>query len=580
MDKLVELKNCKTKEEFAKILGYKTQKFTYILYKLPKEKKCYHEFIISKSSGGERKIHAPIPHLKELQSRLSDLLQECYENINNSYKVKHDSVHGFKKNKSIMTNAIKHRNKRFVFNIDIKDFFGSINFGRIRGFLIHDNKFKLNDNIATIIAQIACYNHVLPQGSPCSPVISNILGNLLDVHLNKIAYKNGLIYSRYADDITFSTNKKIFPENVAIKSSNHTNSWEPGKDLLGALKRANFLLNNKKTRMQFKDSRQDVTGLIVNKKINVKYEYRKKIRAMVHSLLTTGNFYIQNICNDKLEVNSRELKNEINSLYGMINFVNSVIAYNEDHLKKSFKENKENKEKKYEHKSSWEKTCENFLIYKYLYNAEFPTILTEGKTDPIYLKCAIHSLSYEFKSPNKQVHFFSYNKTNERYLHIGGTDKICNFIKNHYLKKIGHQIKTSVGLKSPIIIITDNDSAGNKLYKELKEYGNKNYKTLEFSNFLHVAKNVYIIKIPLIKGMNECSIEDLFDEEIINKTIDGKKFSPKSDFDKNKEYGKWIFATKIVQKHRDEINFGNFKMIFDIVNSVLEHFYSEIIDKI
>ena len=77
--------------------------------------------------------------------------------------------HGFRRHYSIITNARRHKRRRYVLNLDLQDFFPSFSFGRVRGFFIHNNSFKLNEKVATIIAQIACHENVLPQGSPCSP---------------------------------------------------------------------------------------------------------------------------------------------------------------------------------------------------------------------------------------------------------------------------------------------------------------------------------------------------------------------------------------------------------------------------
>ena len=102
--------------------------------------------------------------------------------------------------------------RRWVFNLDLEDFFPSINFGRVRGFLLKNRDFRAeSEHRATVISQIACHENSLPQGSPCSPVISNLVAHLLDMRLVRLASSVGCTYSRYADDLTFSTNKKIFP---------------------------------------------------------------------------------------------------------------------------------------------------------------------------------------------------------------------------------------------------------------------------------------------------------------------------------------------------------------------------------
>ncbi len=113
-----------------------------------------------------------------------------------------------------MTNAIMHINQKNVLNIDLKDFFDSFNFGRVRGFFIKNNHFKLDHHIATVIAQIACYDNKLPQGSTCSPVITNLITHSLDIKLASLARKHSCIYSRYADDMTFSTRKSVFPSQI------------------------------------------------------------------------------------------------------------------------------------------------------------------------------------------------------------------------------------------------------------------------------------------------------------------------------------------------------------------------------
>ena len=116
-----------------------------------------------------------------------------------------------------------HKNKRHVFNVDLKDFFPSLNFGRVRGFFIKNAHFQLEPKVATVIAQIACHDNELPQGSPCSPIISNFIGHLLDVRMANLAKKTKCNYSRYADDLTFSTNWKEFPEKLAIKKKGSDN---------------------------------------------------------------------------------------------------------------------------------------------------------------------------------------------------------------------------------------------------------------------------------------------------------------------------------------------------------------------
>ena len=213
--KLFALKAAKSLRDLASLLGFKPKAISYILYQQPPAIK-YRIFQIPKRNGGQRTIEAPIDSLKLLQSRLSGLLQDCLDEVNVARQRKDRVAHGFKRRRSIVTNAQKHRNRRWVFNLDLEDFFPSINFGRVRGFLLKNRDFELHEDVATIIAQIACNKNSLPQGSPCSPVISNLVAHLLDMRLVKLASRAGCTYSRYADDLTFSTNKREFPPDIAV----------------------------------------------------------------------------------------------------------------------------------------------------------------------------------------------------------------------------------------------------------------------------------------------------------------------------------------------------------------------------
>lgn len=245
-------------------------------------KKKYTEFEIPKKQGGTRKILAPNKELKKIQSSLSDFLYDCIEEINLTRGIKGNLSYGYQRGISTMNHAKVHSKKRFVFNIDLKDFFDSINFGRVRGFFIANNNFNLHPKVATILAQIACHNNSLPQGSPCSPVISNLIGHIVDIKLAQLATNCGCSYSRYCDDITFSTNKRIFPHKIAF--SNGNNEYLPSKNLISIIERSGFEINLKKVRMSLFYSQQNVTGLTVNKRVNTPRTYRDTVRALVHHL--------------------------------------------------------------------------------------------------------------------------------------------------------------------------------------------------------------------------------------------------------------------------------------------------------
>lgn len=150
--------------------------------------------------------------LKDVQRNIVKVMltqQNIFQFENN---IKSNISHAFTKDKSIITNAEIHKNKRFVLNIDLEDFFKSFHFGRVQGYFEKNKNFLFPKNIATVLAQLTCYNGSLPQGAPSSPIITNLICNILDMKLLKIAKKYKLDYSRYADDLTFSTNNKNFEE--------------------------------------------------------------------------------------------------------------------------------------------------------------------------------------------------------------------------------------------------------------------------------------------------------------------------------------------------------------------------------
>ena len=195
------------------------------------------------------------------------------------------------------------------FCIDLNDFFNMFHFGRVLGYFSSNRYFKLPKEVAVTISQVACYKGVLPQGAPSSPIITNLICQTLDMHVLKIAKKYKLDYTRYADDLTFSTNKNDFLDNKD----------DFFKDLKKEFQKSGFSINDSKTRLIYHDSRQIVTGLVVNQKINVPRAFYKSTRAMLHSLYTTGEFKLD----DK--------NGTIAQLAGRLSFIDQIEFYNNKH---------------------------------------------------------------------------------------------------------------------------------------------------------------------------------------------------------------------------------------------------------
>ena len=270
-----------TREDIAKWLAIPEKSLRYFLY-VKRVENLYYDFKIAKKSGGYREIHAPCNELKSIQRKLSDALSRIYE--------PKSCVYGFVNGKNIIGNARKHVRNRCILNIDLKDFFHQIHIGRIIG-LLTSKPYSFGREAATVIAQIACYYKsdskysFLPQGAPSSPIISNMVASSLDTKLIRFAEKHKLFYTRYADDITISTARVEFdPKVLTIRNGEIVLSGE----LTAIFSKSNFEINEEKLKIKNQAERQEVTGLVVNKKVNIKREYIKKIRAILHNCEKDG----------------------------------------------------------------------------------------------------------------------------------------------------------------------------------------------------------------------------------------------------------------------------------------------------
>lgn len=257
----------------------------YLLYQRKVSKiNHYHVFEIAKKSGGKRRISAPKSRLKKLQLWVMNTILNriAFEDV----------AHGFIKQRSIVTNAKPHLNKDIVINVDLKDFFPTITYSRVKG-LFHILGYS--EQLATIFALICTQADTeevmmdnvryyvqkgirfLPQGSPASPAISNLIAYKMDRKIHGLASKLGFTYTRYADDLSFSTSKE-----------NEKNSSK----LLYFLKKITasegFVMHPDKTHIMRKGAQQKVTGIIVNEKLNIERTKLHKFRALLHNIEMHG----------------------------------------------------------------------------------------------------------------------------------------------------------------------------------------------------------------------------------------------------------------------------------------------------
>jgi hypothetical protein len=386
-------------------------------------KKRYTEFTIKKKSGSKRSIHAPVKGLKSLQKILSFVLQCVYE--------PHNAAMGFVRNKSIVDNAKLHVGSRYVYNIDLKDFFPSVDQARVwkclqlkpfnlnKGTTIEPEHMKWKDfkkeylkteekvkfykgkgrwftktpygnlymasnfdpekdkfvllagsslktkdgkslegtlwlvntvpktsrlDLANIIASLCCClmeverkseigewekekRNVLPQGAPTSPVITNIVCQRLDYLLAGVAKRFGLKYSRYADDITFSSMHNVYqPESEFLK------------ELHRIIEEQNFHIKESKTRLQKDGYRKEVTGLLVNEKANVQQRYIKQLRMWLYYWERYGyerasGFFLQRYIEDKGHVKNGK-PDMGNVISGKLKYLKMVLGEeNQNYIK-------------------------------------------------------------------------------------------------------------------------------------------------------------------------------------------------------------------------------------------------------
>lgn len=265
--------------QLAALLKITHARLAYILYQIPRERH-YTTASFPKRRGGLRELHIPHPALKRLQRRLCTILNEVYGG--------RAPVHGFVPGRSILTHARQHAGRRHVLNVDLKDFFPSISFQRVRGMLLA-KPYALPKPVASWIAQLVSPKDGLPQGAPTSPIISNMICSRLDRDLLKIAAKHRCIYSRYADDITISTSRRQFPEALASEVEyDGVKRLVLGGELTKAIESNWFSVNELKVRLRTKYQHQETTGLTVNEFPNVKREFVRQIRAMLHAIRKFG----------------------------------------------------------------------------------------------------------------------------------------------------------------------------------------------------------------------------------------------------------------------------------------------------
>ena len=371
-----------------------------------------------------------------------------------------------------------------------------------------------------------------------------------------------------ATHLTFSTNKREFPPEIAKPDASDPHLWTLGAELQRRIKHVGFSVNPAKTHMQYRTSRQEVTGLVVNQKINVRHEYRHDVRAMVHSLFSTGRFELYGPVERNGIATMEKRQGTLSELHGRLGFIDSVDLYNKKNAQPPQKPSQLSKK---------EGVYRQFLIYKDFYTAERPVIMCEGDTDNVYLKYAIRSLAPQFPELAEvaldgkitmKVRLYKYPRSSTARilgLHDGGNTALHSFIAT-YTRDIGRF--KAPGQKKPVIILYDSDSGAPKIRSAVEQAAHVKLKGTE--EYVHVVRNLYAMPTPLLNGSRESKIEDFFDAATKATVLGGKTFIDRNKFDITKHYGKGIFAEHVVKAKANSISFAGFQPLLTVLEKIIK----------
>ena len=229
--------------------------------------KLYYSYYIKKKSGKFRTIDSPNKELKGVQRWINTYYLDQI--------VLPDCVHGFRKNHSIRTNASPHLGRKYIYCIDLKDFFPTITFSDVQSLF---KSLGFSDDASTVLANLCTYKGYLPQGAVTSPSISNIVFSSIDKEIQSLCSKRRVNYTRYADDLSFSSNnKQVLVEVVDLVKSE-------------IISKSTFNINETKSRLMSGQKANIVTGIRLNSnKLSIGNRKKKLLRAKLHDYIINEN---------------------------------------------------------------------------------------------------------------------------------------------------------------------------------------------------------------------------------------------------------------------------------------------------
>lgn len=244
----------------AHVVGVSPQVVGYIA---ARPARFYSDFRIPKRTGGSRLISAPVPTLKRIQSWI-------HNEITSTIEV-HPACHGFVRGRSIATNAAPHVRADIIMKLDITDFFGSVQREQVYRVF---RRLGYSPGMADVLTDLTTLNGAVPQGAPTSPDLANAAAGEMDFRLATFCRQRTVVYSRYADDLTFSG--RAVTSRKTVRTIEHI------------VRNCGFQPNEKKKRFMSPATRQAVTGIVVNEYVNWPRERRRRLRQDVHFLETYG----------------------------------------------------------------------------------------------------------------------------------------------------------------------------------------------------------------------------------------------------------------------------------------------------
>lgn len=303
-------------EHFAEQLSL-TKRLLYFL--IFKSEKCYKLKTIPKKNGKNRTLHIPQFALKVVQRWI---LKEILEKI----RVSNQSMAFVPKKNGLLTNAQSHKDNVFILEMDLHNFFESIDKKRVFNLFY---AIGYNKKVSAMLTNLCTYNNVLPQGAVTSPYIANLIAFHLDKRLNGLCSRRDIVYTRYADDLSFSSNNR-----------SNLNSIE--KLVKKIISDEGFEINSQKTRYLSNDVKKTVTGITINNyAVHADKKLKKKIRAMIFYSITNQDYSMnENIKGSIAFVNSIEKVYKEKIIKYIINITKKDYLKSNVYIVNKYNENK------------------------------------------------------------------------------------------------------------------------------------------------------------------------------------------------------------------------------------------------